>query len=295
MERRGPARAARMAAAWWQRTRPGRAVARFGAARGAVLTGGIAYSALFSVFAALTIGYAAFTAVLQSHQSLRRDVLDTLATWLPGVLAVGGRGLIAPSDLAMSVPLSVTGLVAVVVLVFSATGAMAALRTAVRAMFDERTAATMVAGKLRDLAGLAGMAAAVFVSAVLGAAVTAVVAALPLPDVSGVVRLAGIAVAFAVDAGTFALVVVVLAGVHPPGRDLARGALLAATGIGVLRVLGAGVVAGAAANPLYASFAAVVTLLIWVNLITRVVLLAAAWTADPHATGPRAHPGSTGP
>ena len=295
MERRGPARAARMAAAWWQRTRTGRAVARVGAARGAVLTGGIAYSALFSVFAALTIGYAAFTAVLDGHQSLRRDVLDTLATWLPGVLAVGGRGLIAPADLAMSVPLSVTGLVAVVVLVFSATGAMSALRTAVRAMFDERTAATMVAGTLRDLVGLAGMAAAVFVSAVLGAAVTAAVAALALPDAWGVVRLAGIAVAFTVDAGTFALVVV-LAGVHPPGRDLARGALLAAAGIGVVRVLGVGVVAGgAAANPLYASFAAVVTLLIWVNLITRVVLLAAAWTADPHVPGPRAHPGSTGP
>jgi membrane protein len=35
-----------------------------------------------------------------------------------------------------------------------------------------------------------------------------------------------------------------------------------------------------------ASFAAVVTLLVWINLIARIVLLAAAWTADPPALPP---------
>lgn len=41
-------------------------------------------------------------------------------------------------------------------------------------------------------------------------------------------------------------------------------------------------VAGSATkNPVLASFAVVVTLLVWVNLIARIVLLAAAWTANP--------------
>ena len=287
MDLQGPARAVRLAAvlAWWRRTRPARAGARFAAAGGGVLSGGIAYSALFSVFAALTIGYTVLTAVLAGHPALRQDVLDTLATWLPGVIG----GLLEPADLVISVALSVTGLVAVVVLAFSASGCMSALRVAVRAMFDERAAVTIVAGTLRDLAGLVGMAGAVFVSAVLGAAVTAA-AGMLLP---GVVRLAGIAVAFAVDAGTFALVVVVLAGVRPPGGDLVCGALLAAAGMALVRVLGAGAVAGgSAANPLFGSFAAVATLLSWVNLITRIVLLAAAWTADP--PGRAAGPGSAG-
>jgi len=85
-----------------------------------------------------------------------------------------------------------------------------------------------------------------------------------------------------VDAATFVLVVVVLAGLHPPRRDLLRGALIAAVGIGVVRVLGTGVVASSAGhNPLFASFAVLVTLLVWVNLLARIVLLAAAWTADP--------------
>jgi membrane protein len=32
---------------------------------------------------------------------------------------------------------------------------------------------------------------------------------------------------------------------------------------------------------LLASFGVLVTLLVWINLIARIVLLAAAWTADP--------------
>ena len=54
-----------------------------------------------------------------------------------------------------------------------------------------------------------------------------------------------------------------------------------------MRVLGASVVAGSAGgNPLLASFAVLVTLLAWINLIARIMLLAAAWTADPRRTDP---------
>jgi membrane protein len=50
----------------------------------------------------------------------------------------------------------------------------------------------------------------------------------------------------------------------------------------VVRVLGTSVVAGSASsNPILTSFAVIVTLLVWMNLIARIVLLAAAWTADP--------------
>ena len=43
-----------------------------------MLTGGIAYAALFSVFAALTIGYTVFMAVLGGNDELRQTVLDTV-------------------------------------------------------------------------------------------------------------------------------------------------------------------------------------------------------------------------
>ena len=47
-------------AAWWRVTRPARALARFGSAGGGLLTGGIAYATLFSLFAALTLGWTVF-------------------------------------------------------------------------------------------------------------------------------------------------------------------------------------------------------------------------------------------
>ncbi|MDR1119073.1 MAG: hypothetical protein LBL01_07260, partial [Bifidobacteriaceae bacterium] len=47
--------AARRVGAWWQGTRLGRTLARYSSANGALLAGGIAYSALFSLVAILTI------------------------------------------------------------------------------------------------------------------------------------------------------------------------------------------------------------------------------------------------
>ena len=220
------------------RTRPLRANTRFGSACG-LLTGGIAYSALFAVFAALTIGFTIFTAVLGQNDALHQTVLDALAASLPGLVDTGdGQGLMKPSDLVLTVGLNVTGLIAVVVLVVSATGALAALRSAVRAMFGlPRMVANAVVGKLRELAGFAGLAAAVLVSAVGTIAVTVaadwLLGLLGVSDGTGlVVRIAGLAVAFVVDAAIFAGLIVVLANVHPRRRDLLLGSMIVAVGIG---------------------------------------------------------------
>lgn len=273
---------------WWRATRAARALARFGAAGGGLLTGGIAYAALFSAFAALTLGWTVFMAVLGGQDGLRTRVLDTLADTLPGLVATGGGdGLISPDQLRLTPGLSVAGVVAVVTLVVAAISAVSALRTAVRAMFAAADPSNAVLGKLRELAGLVGIAVAVLVSSVLGLAVTAagdwLGAVVDRPGVVvPVIRIGGVLVAFVVDAATFVLVVRVLAGLKPPGRDLLGGAAIAAVGLGALRLLGTSVVAGAvSANPALAPFALVVVLLAWVNLMARAVLLAAAWTADP--------------
>ena len=259
-----------------------------------VLTGGIAYAALFSVFAALTIAYTVFVGVLGHDVALRASVLRTVSASLPGLVDSGsGDGLVTTGDLVLGAGLNIAGVVAVVVLLMSATSALAALRTAVRAMFDERgPAGNAVTGKLRELAGLVGMALAVLVSAVLGIAVTGAAGWLLRlaglgAGVGVVTSVLGYLVALLVDAATFVLVVRVLAGLRPAWRDLWQGALICAVGVGVVRLLGTSVVAGSARqNAVLASFAAVVTLLVWINLIARIVLLAAAWTADPPAPSP---------
>ncbi len=279
--------------AWWQRTRVARANARFGSAGGGLLTGGLAYTTLFSVFAGLTIGYTAFMAVLGGDERLRETVLRTIAQSLPGLVDTGdGRGLLKPDELQLSTGLGIAGVVAFVVLLFTAVSAIAALRTAVQAMFGVRSADNVVLGKLREVGAFVGIALAVLLSAVLGIAVTTaadwLLGVLGWSDSSGlVVRLAGVLVAFVVDAAVFVMIVRVLAGQAPPRRDLLGGAAIAGAGLGVVRLLGTSVVAGSVrSNPVLASFAVIVVLLLWINLIARIVLLAAAWTADPPPPAP---------
>jgi membrane protein len=275
-------------AAWWRATRPARALARFGAAGGGLLTGGIAYSTFFSILAALTLGWTVFAAVLGRHEALRTQVLDALDTTLPGLVARDGReGLISPDQIRLSAGVSVAGVVAVVTLLLSAVSAVSALRTAVRAMLGAQDRPNAVVGKLHELAGLAGIAFSVLVSAVLTLTLSTITdrlaAWLGHPGAAGpTVRVFGVVVSFVVDAATFVLVVRVLAGQKPPWRDLLTGAAIAGVGIGALRLLGTAVVSGSIrSNPVLAPFATVVVLLAWVNLMARIVLTAAAWTADP--------------
>ncbi|WP_456844116.1 YihY/virulence factor BrkB family protein [Cellulomonas sp. P5_C6] len=283
--------------AWWQHTRPGRANARFRRRSGGVLSGGIAYAALFSVFAALTISYTAFIAVLGDNDELRERVLDAVDTTYPHLLDTGdGQGALDPTTLELSTSLTAAGIIAVVVLLLSAVAAMTALRRSVRAMFASELAGNPMLGKARDLGGFVGLAFAVLLSAILTTGVGTV--ASWLLDALGwsglttlVLRTLGIAVAFVIDAALFMLVVRVLAGENPPWPDLLRGSAIAATGLGIVRTLGTTVVAGSVSkNPLFTSVAVLVTLLVWVNLIARIMLVAAAWTADPPYVEP---PGKT--
>lgn len=274
--------------AWWQATRAARANARFGAAGGGLLTGGIAYTTLFSVVAALTLVFTIALGVLGSNEVLRAQVVDAVAGVLPGLIDTGdGEGLIRPESLRLTTGLNIAGLVSIVVLVMTAIRAVSALRTAVRAMFALTGGDNVVTGKLRELAGLGGMALAVLASAVLTLAATSaadwLTGALGWSGSSGLlVRVAGVLVSFVIDAATFVLVVRVLAQADPPRRDLLWGALIAGVGMGVVRVLGTSVVSGSVSgNPVLGSFAAIVVLLAWINLLARIILLAAAWTADP--------------
>ncbi|MFB9954603.1 YihY/virulence factor BrkB family protein [Cellulomonas denverensis] len=144
-------------------------------------------------------------------------------------------------------------------------------------------------GKLRQLGGFVGMGLAILLSAVLSIGTTTaadwLLGLVGLDDSTAgavTVRVLGLLVAFLVDAATFCLIVILLSGIRPAWRDLRGGAIIAGVGLGVVRVLGTSVVAGSASsNPLLTSFAVLVTLLVWMNLIARIVLLAAAWTADP--------------
>ena len=286
--------------AWWQHSRVGRGLARYGTARGGLLAGGITYSALFSVFAALAIGYTAFMAVLGNNDDLRQAVLDSVDDALPGIIDTGDNGgMINPDDLVQDTALNLTSLIAVAVLLWTAISVMGALKRSIRAMFGILVPkANPVIARLRDLAGFLIMALAVVLTAALViAAGTAGQWVLDLIGVEGgfasfALRALGFLAAFVVDACVFILLFRVLAGVRAPRRDLFTAAAVGAVAAGLLRFFGTSLV-GSADDPLLAASAALITLLLWINLLARVTLMLAAWTANPPAPPKPKDPAAT--
>lgn len=272
----------------WKDSRPGRATYRYLYARGALLCGGIAYSALFSLFAALTIGYTVFMRVLGGREELM-DVVFGEIDDVPGLIALDGEpGEIRPDQLLLDSGLSVTSVVAGVVLLFSVVSFMYHLRGAVRTMFGvSDVGQSPVLARARALLGFFLLALFLLVSAVAGIAVTSlgnqILEAIGLSGGPAVlVTGAGLVVSVLLDALVVVVVVRLLAGVRVRRRDLLVGSLTAAVGFGVLRYLGSSFVESSATrNALLASFAVLVTLLLLVNFTARILLAVCAWMANP--------------
>ncbi len=262
----------------------------YNAARGGLLAGGIAYFAFFSVFPALTLGFAIFGFVLRGQPHLFHQVVSSVSDTLPGIVKDGTHpdGIIDASKPPAPNALTITGAVSLVVLVLSGLGWLGALREGIRAMFEQETfQANPVVGRLRDLGILSVLGVSVLISAVLSgvsnAATTRVLGWVGLDSgsVAGQVGLPVVTfvVLLAVDFGIMLLIFRVLSGVHVGWRSLRSGALIGAVGIGILKVAVAYGIVGVTNNPVLASFAVVVGLLLVMNLLSRVVLLSAAYAS----------------
>jgi membrane protein len=88
-----------------------------------------------------------------------------------------------------------------------------------------------------------------------------------------------VAVVFVIDVLLMLIVFRLLSGVRLRREDLLQGAVVGALGLAVLKLASGLLLASAAKKPVLGAFAVVVGLLVLLNLISRVILLAAAWAA----------------
>ncbi|MDR1151417.1 MAG: YihY/virulence factor BrkB family protein, partial [Bifidobacteriaceae bacterium] len=263
-------------------------MARYGEKQGGLLAGGIAYSALFSLAATLTISFSVLAAVAGGNVELRTAVVDAVNGWLPGLLDDGRTaGIVSVEQVVRSNVVSWVGIVGAVVLVFSALGLMGAVRSGVRAMFGlDHAGENAILGTLAALGGFALVGATVLASAVIGIVTSTasrwVGTQFGLRDAEGMVAWIGAGASFLLDAAMIMVLFRWVAGARPRARDLVLGSCGAALAVGVVRHLGTRVVAHSTANAVLAGFASLATLLVWINLIARIMLYAAAWTAASH-------------
>src|SRR5690606_9809992 len=89
----------------------------------------------------------------------------------------------------------------------------------------------------------------------------------------------GLALMLLLDTVVLGALYRVLSGLTIPLRRLLVGSVLGAVALGILKVLGGALLGGAGRNPLLASFAIIIGLLIWFNLVCATILLGASWIA----------------
>ncbi|MCC2031868.1 YihY/virulence factor BrkB family protein [Microbacterium allomyrinae] len=268
--------------AWALSLKPVRVWFHYAERRGFMLADSITYRALFSVFAAVLLGFTFAALWLDGNPAAWQALIDAVDAAIPGL--VGEDGLIKVSAIEAPVGLTLTGILSLVGLVGAAIGAIGSLRAALRTLADElHDDVFWIWVILRNLllalaigGGLVLSAAATFYGSTLIDVVGTWVGGDEV--VAGIAsQVLAIAAVFALDAGVIALGFVVLSGVRARARVLWPGALLGAVALTVLQQLSGLFVRGAGANPLFASFAALIALLIWFNLSAQVVLLASTW------------------
>ncbi len=260
----------------------------YGQKNGPILAGGLSLTALYSVFAALYVGFTVLGFVIRADPGFEKAVLDTISTAVPGLFDTGSGGAIKVDDLFDTKVLGWSGIVAVVIVFVTALSWFASARSAVRTVFGLPQDTTFfLLLKLRDLGLVIGFAVVTLLSAAVSVFSTAALGFLfglvGVDHTSAfavvVARIVGLLIAFAIDTTVLVLLYRVLLAVRLPLRRLLTGAILGAAALGILKAFGAALVGGAGRNPLLASFAVIIGLLVWFGLICQVILIAATWIA----------------
>lgn len=269
--------------ALWLQNRPvGVAGTRYVRQNGNVLAGGIAYYSLASIAAAIVLGVTIASFAVFNNDQFRESVIDYVGQAIPGLFPDGDQpGLVDPETITAPTVSGIVGIVAFLILIYTATRYMRGLRAGVRVMLGD-AAGKKIPGTLRDIIVLL----ALVLLAVVGTALQVIavnlaqfVARLIGDDVvsTWVVSLTAFVVGFAMDCVFVALVLLVLGRAQSTRRILVPTILMAGFAFAILQAASGLLVASASKNSVLAPFAAVIALMLFVDLTARTLLIAAAW------------------
>lgn len=254
---------------------------------GPLLSAGIGFNMFFSVTGLLTTGFAVAGIVLGGNPVLEDAVIRSVASAAPGLLQVnGGEGLVDPQTLLNPSGLGWTALIAAVVTIFTSLGWIASVREGLRGVMEEGPLQrNALMQKLVDAGTLLLLGVILVVSAgaslVFGTAADWFFELLRLDEaVAGpIAAVVKIVVPLLLNCTTAAVLFRVAGGLELGRRAFVEGVLLAGAGTTVLQLFSTELLARAGNNPVLASFAIIIGLLIWFNLVSQVYLISASWSA----------------
>lgn len=256
---------------------------RFQADAGNQLAAAVTYFSFLSLFPVLLLALSVFGFVLKNHPDLQAKLLANVSSVLPG----GGAEVTRSINGAVS-SRAATGIVGLVGLLYSGLGWVDNLRTAVRTVWHQNVSAgNFFATKGKDLLILLGLGLTLGVSvAITGigtAATTFLIDLVGLSHFFGVgvlTKVITVALAIGADVLVFLWLFLRLPKVPAPRNRVVRGALFAAVGFEILKLVGTFYIARVTKNATatYGAFGVVIGILVWMNLVARFVVFAAVWT-----------------
>lgn len=279
----------RRVTAWALRLRLVRAYLVYSGRRGPMLADSVTYRTLFSVFAGVLIGFSFAALWLAGNPDALAALVRSVDSVIPGL--VGADGLIDVENIQAPEGLTLAGILGSIGLLSAAIGAVGSLRSALRQIADVTTEDTFIVWVLlRNLALAVGigvaLAAAAGVTFLATAGLTVVRDWLGISADSWITAiltwLVSTLVVLALDTAVVAAAFALLSGVRVRRATLLRGALLGGVGLVALQQLSGLFVGGAGGNPLLATFAALIALLLWLNLSSQVILIAGAYITVGH-------------
>lgn len=280
---------ARGAAGWF----PVRVWRRFLRHDGFLLAAGLSYQSLFALFAVVYIVFSGVGVWLGASATAITAAIELIDRYVPGIIRDEG-GVFTPDQVTAVASqsagvLTITGIVAVGVLIWTAIGFVTFTRRAVRNIFAlpfDQTGYFRLKG--RDFIAAIGFGGTLLVGALIGGigtwALRLIFDLLSWSTASIFFRLGAgtvsLLISFAINTAALAALYRFLAGTTLPLRTTVPGAAIAGAGVTVLQ-FGAGLlVLYSPTNPLLATFAVFIFLLLWFRVVGVVILVGASWTAE---------------
>ncbi|MFC4004483.1 inner membrane protein YhjD [Prauserella oleivorans] len=243
----------------------------------------ITYFSVLSLFPLLMVGFSVAGFVLSNDAAALERIRDGIVTSAPE----GIRGFLTEIVNAAIRSRAGIGVLGLLLAAYSGLGWMSNLRDALTAQWgQEKKQLPFLSTKIKDLLALLGLGLALGVSfgltAIGGAAGGFLLELVGLEDQGWAqfgLRMATVVLSLLANVLVFIWVISQLPREKVTARSAVKGAVLAALGFELLKVVGSYYLASVTSSPSGALFGPIIGLLVFANLVSRFLLFVTAWTA----------------
>jgi membrane protein len=256
----------------------------YGNVQGGVLAGAVTYFGFLSFFPLLALAFAVVGYIARDYPSAEDNLVTAIQQIFPGIVTVnGGHNTISMNQIKDAK--AAAGIIGFVGVLYSGLGWMSGLRQALQGAFQIPPSKkyNFIVGKAVDLAVMAILGLVLIVSVGTSGVVKGLTDNLiSWIGLSGssigapLVWAIGILLGLAASTLLFFVMYRLLGAPDIDAKPLWQGALLGAIGFELLKLLVVNVLGAVGGSP-FAPLAIAITLVVWINYFSRLVMYGAAW------------------